>query len=318
MKAAIMDRYGSAEVFRIGELPLPEPGRREVRIAVRAASVNPIDWRIRSGSLRLVYPIRRPAVLGFDAAGVVDAVGEGVEGLSIGDNVYTRLDTRAGGAYGEAVVTPASAVARMPEGLGFEEAASLPLAALTAIQALRDVAGVRAGARVLINGASGGVGTLAVQIARAMELRVTGVCSGRNAEFVESLGAGRVIDYTKQDFTREGSYWEVIFDAAATRGFGHCRRALASGGTYVTTVPGPGVAAWMAAGLPGRLVGAKRAAFILMRPSGDDLRVLADWVASGAVRPILDSTFPLDRIAEAHRRSESKRARGKIVISIPR
>ena len=161
MKAAIMDRYGSAEVFRIGELPLPEPGRREVRIAVRAASVNPIDWRIRSGSLRLVYPIRRPAVLGFDAAGVVDAVGEGVEGLSIGDNVYTRLDTRAGGAYGEAVVTPASAVARMPEGLGFEEAASLPLAALTAIQALRDVAGgVNRAVHVEWHGEPGRPGTL--------------------------------------------------------------------------------------------------------------------------------------------------------------
>jgi NADPH:quinone reductase-like Zn-dependent oxidoreductase len=318
MKAAVIRGYGGAERLEIRDMPRPEPGSGQILIRVRAAGVNPIDWKIRQGKMRLVMPARFPLVLGFDAAGVVEAVGPEVPDFEPGDRVYACLDQRHGGAYAEYALAAQAVTAAIPAALSFEEAAAIPLAALTALQALRDKANLQPGDEVLINGASGGVGHFAVQIARILGARVTGVASERQREMLLALGADRFLDYAQEDFTDGEETYRVIFDVAGNASFRECDFILAERGVYVTTQVGP--ASWLSS-VKTRLTGlieekARRASLIITRPDGADLEDISRWVEKGLLRPLIDQVFPLEEIRRAHEAIESGHTRGKIVIRI--
>jgi NADPH:quinone reductase-like Zn-dependent oxidoreductase len=320
MRAAVIDGYGGSERLQVREVPDPgEPGPGQVRLRVRAASMNPIDWKMRRGSLRIVMPAKFPLSLGFDAAGEVDAVGPEVTRFQPGDTVYGGIDLRPHrGSHAELVLARESALAAMPRSLSFVEAAALPVAGLTALQALRDRGELAAGERALINGASGGVGHLAVQIAAAAGARVTGVTSGRNLDFVLSLGATEAIDYEEEDFAGRDDSWDVILDAVGSRSYQDCEPSLADqGGIYVTTNPGPrpflNAMFTSAASVFGQK---KRARWITVRQNAEDLALLASMVDQGRVRPEVQEVFPLERIAVAHELSAAGRVRGKIVIDL--
>ncbi len=312
MKAVVIDRYGPPEVLTVRDVPKPEPGPGQVRIQVQAASVNPIDWRIRSGSFRFLLPQKFPLILGLDVAGVIDAIGTNVEGFSLGDRVYSRLDLKGSGGYAEFTVTRASVVAPIPESLSFTEAAALPLVALTALQSLTRFGPVTSGQRVLINGASGGVGTAAVQIACALGAEVTGVCSESNAELVKSLGATKVIDYRSEDFTLGVERYHLIFDVVANRTYGACRRVVTDHGIYLTLFPSAAFFFWWLVTKFSR----RRVAFMDTKPSGGDLRFINRLVNDGKFKAVIDEVMPLENATEAHVKSESGHVRGKIVLTL--
>ena len=224
MIAAVIDRYGSPDVFRILEVDPPPVDPDSVLIKVKASSVNPIDFKVRKGLFRIKTNRKFPKILGFDVSGIVSQAGKNVQNFKVGDAVYTRLtwNWNPGGAYAEIVSAKADIVALMPPSLSYEEAAAIPLAGLTALQALRNVGKISAGHHVLINGASGGVGSFAVQIAKAFEARVTAVCSSRNAEFVRSLGADRIIDYAREKVTAVDEPVDIVFDTVGTSSLFEC------------------------------------------------------------------------------------------------
>ena len=347
MRAAVLTGYGGVERLELRELRRPVPGSGQLLVRVRAAGVNPIDWRIRQGRLRLLLPARFPIVLGFDVAGEVAAVGPEVADFEPGDPVYAMLDSRHGGGYAEYAVTGQATAAWKPEALSWEEAAAVPLAALTALQALRDLAGLQAGDRIAITGAAGGVGHFAVQLAAAaFGARVTAVAGPAHQDFVRHLGADRAVDYTREDFTAldavaaagdaaarraaggavdagnpggDPADYEAIFDAAGAYDFDFCEPALAPGGIYVTTRPGPAIFIAQLRAVLSRLIdrhGARRAAFLRTRPSGDDLAALADLVAEGRLRPAIDRVYSLDEVRQAHAASQAGHPMGKIVLRI--
>jgi NADPH:quinone reductase-like Zn-dependent oxidoreductase len=313
MQAIGFRRYGGPEALESLEASAPTLAPDAVLIQVAAAGVNPADWALRSGRLRFAVRLKLPFVPGSDVAGLVAAVGPGVTRFRPGDAVYAMLPTSAGGGYAPYAAVAEREAASAPPGLSFAEAAAVPLAGLTALQALRDHAGLAAGARVLINGASGGVGSFAVQIAKAMGARVTAASSRRNAELARGLGADEVIDYTSEDVTAAGAGYDVILDTASTHPFGRWRRALAPKGVVVTVAPTP--ANFVVARLT-RLGGGRRLEMFLVRPSGADLELLSGWITSGRVRPLIDRYYPLADAIAAHRHSESRRARGKLVLLV--
>ena len=315
MEAFGFRRYGSAGVLEPIQVEKPEVAADGVLIRVAAAGVNPADWRLRSGQLRFVARLKMPFVPGSDIAGVVEAVGPGVTRFRTGDPVYAMLPTLTGGGYAAYAAVAERDAARVPSGISPGEAAAVPLAALTALQALRDRAGLRPGGRVLINGASGGVGTFAIQIAAAMGARVTGASSGRSAELVRGLGAEKVLDYTREDVLAGGERYDVVFDAANVLSFGKVRRVLRPNGVFVTVNPiiGKFSPVWLA-----RFRGGRRMESVLVRPSGADLETLNAWISEGRVKPVIDRSYGLADVAEAHRYSEGGRAQGKIVLVVDR
>jgi len=318
MRAIVINGYGTSEQLTLTDLDEPRPGPRGVLIRVRAAGVNPVDWKIRSGMLKLVLWLRFPFIPGFDISGDVEAVGSQVTRFKPGDPVYAMLGPPRGGGYAELAVAPESAVARKAYSQSYIEAASMPVAGLTALQGLRDLGRLMPGQSVLINGASGGVGTFAVQIARALGARVTGVCGPKNKELVRSLGAELVLDYTKEDFTAPGKIHDVILDAVARSSFASCQRVLAPAGTYVTTLPNVGVLIQGMVLLPLlSLVGQRQRALTLFaKARREDLEYLASLADEGKLKPVIDRVYPLDQARAAHDQSESERTRGKIVLEI--
>jgi NADPH:quinone reductase-like Zn-dependent oxidoreductase len=273
-----------------------------VRIKVAAAGVNPADWRLRSGQFRIAMRLRLPFVPGSDIAGVVEAVGAEVHQFRPGDPVYAMTPAAQGGGYAERAIVAAEQVARAPQGISFAEAAGTPLVALTALQALRDKAQLRAGQRLLVYGASGGVGSFAVQIGKAMGAEVTAATSGRNRELVRGLSADEVLDYTRDDVAAARERYDVIFDAVNVLSFGKMRPALRPGGVMVSVNPiieqlSP---AWLA-----RFRGGRRLRSLFVQPSSTDLAQLAQWIAAGQVRAVLDRTYPLAEAAAAHMYSAS-------------
>lgn len=313
MKAAVIDHYGPPGVLKIRETPRPAVKPDQVLVEVHASSVNPIDWKIRNGSLRMLMGFKFPMVLGYDVSGQVVEAGSEVTRFKIGDQVYAKSNSKTGRAYAEYVVVGESALALKPRNISHEEAAAIPLAALTALQALREQGGIGAGSRVLVIGAAGGVGSYAVQIAKACGAEVAGVCGTGNVALVKELGADRVIDYKKENVMSASGPYDIVFDAVAAYSFSAVRPILRKKGAYISTLPSPGLAFSI---LWTRLVPGQKAHFILMKPLGADLRYLAELVEAGKMRSVIDSAFSLEDVARAHARSEAGHARGKIVIRV--
>ena len=316
MIAAMYTRYGPPNVVRVVEADKPIPADGEVLIRIRAASVNPLDWHLIRGSprvARLFMGLVRPKLTrpGADVAGHVESVGKDVNGFASGDAVFGGCR----GACAEYVCTPATALEKKPDNLTFDEAAALPVAGITALQGLRDNGHLSAGQKVLINGASGGVGTFAVQIAKAFGAEVTGVCSTRNVQMVRSIGACRVIDYTREDFTQSELRFDVLLDCAGNRPLRACRRLLNPGGRYVL-VGAPEPFRRIARMRLLSLFGGPRLVFFLARQKPGDLRFLAELAAAGKLRPVIDRRFTLSEVAEAIRYNEAGHARGKVIVTI--
>lgn len=327
MKALVQDIYGTSDVLRLDDVEDPVPGEGEVLVRIAAASINAADWHIMRGEPRVARLMDRKIfgrtaprerIRGRDLAGTVEAVGPGVVGWQVGDEVMGEDEA----TLAEYAAVPASCLARKPAGLSFEQAAALPLAAGTADLCLTAGA-VRAGHRVLVIGASGGVGTFAVQLAVRLGATVTGVCSTRNVELVTSLGASAVVDYTEQDFTRTGASYDVVVDLVGNRRLRDLRRVVAKGGTLVLSGggnPGEGrflgpVGLMAKGGLFGRLLGL-RVQIPMARPDGVRLAELAAMAAAGELRPVIERTFPLADAAAAIRHLEVEHARGKVVVTI--
>jgi NADPH:quinone reductase-like Zn-dependent oxidoreductase len=320
----MIDRYGPAEVVRIEERPVPEVGRDEVLVRVEASAVGVSDAVGRSGSpwfARLFFGLRRPKYprLGTEFAGTVERVGDGVSRFAPGDRVFGAAEVGAGATAEYVVVGEHGAVARAPGGLDAAHTVATVDGFLTALPFLRDVGAVEPGQSVLVNGASGTVGSAAVQLAKHLGASVTAVTSGPNAELVRSLGADRVIDRTREDFTTERDAYDVIFDAVGKRSFGACRRALTVHGIYLTTVPTAAIMLWAAWTRLSR--GGRRAAIAFTglrdsRTKGVELEQLAELVASGAFTPVVDRILPLDDLVAAHRRVESGHKVGSVVIAV--
>ena len=322
MQAVTYRCYGSPEVLEVGTVEKPVPGPDQVLVRVRAAAVNPLDWHYMRGSpylMRLMSGIGRPADtrLGRDFAGVVEAVGESVSRFDPGDEVFGG----AGGAFAEyVVVRETAAIAKKPANVSFEEAASVPVAAITALQAIRDHGQLEAGQAVLINGASGGVGTFAVQIAKSMGAEVTGVCSTRNVDMVRSIGADHVIDYKKEDYTHSDRRYDLIVDMVGNHSPRQNLRALEPNGRLVLV--GGGKGDWiepLKGPLRARLLdpfAEQGIVSMLARLRADDIGALAGLMENGAVRPVIDRQFSLQEVPAALEYSETGRARGKIVINV--
>jgi NADPH:quinone reductase-like Zn-dependent oxidoreductase len=316
--------YGTAEVLRLERIEKPVPADDQILVKVAAAAVNPLDWHYMRGSpylMRIGTGFRRPTELrlGVDYSGTVEAVGAKVTRFKPGDAVFGGRT----GAFAEYVVARADgSVTRKPDSLTFEQAAAVPIAAITALQGLRK-AGVQPGERVLINGASGGVGTFAVQIAKAQGLHVTGVCSTRNVELVRSLGADEVIDYKHEDYTAGNRRFDVIIDNVGNHPLLANRRALASGGRYILIGGGgPEAAQWigpMVSPLKAILLSpfiSERMEFLLADLNKEDLAALGELMQAGKVTPVIDRRYALREVPEAIRYVESGRARGKVIINI--
>lgn len=314
MKAVVFRKYGGIEVLEHAELPQSTPAPGKILIRVAAAGVNPSDALFRSGALKMFLRLKMPFIPGLDVAGIVENAGDSASRFKPGERVYAMLPNTEMGGYAEYALVDAESIAPIPTHLSFAQAAVVPCAALTALQALRDKAKLKAGDRVLVNGASGGVGSFAVQIARAMGAHVTGVTSKANLEFVRQLGASAVVDYTAGDVTQSEQRFDVIFDAVGMVPFARWKRILNVGGVAVTVNPilGSPLARWMAR-FNG---GGRRWESLLVKPLGTDLKQLNTWLESGVVCPIIESYYPLEAVAEAHRRIESKRTRGKLVLIV--
>lgn len=311
MKAVLYQKYGSPDVLELQEVDKPTVTEGEVLVRVHAASVNPLDWHFLRGKpfvvrifAGLVKPKRK--ILGADVAGRVEAVGGKVTQLQPGDEIFGNKS----GAFAEYLCVPEYGVVLKPANLTYEEAAAVPVAALTALQGLRDKGGIQPGHKVLINGASGGVGTFAVQIAKSFGAEVTGVCSTRNLDMVRSIGADRVIDYSEEDFTQTGGRYDLILDAVGNHSLSDAKRALHANGIYVAVAGSVGRALWIA------MTGRKRMVSMLTKSNREDMGFLKELLETGKVTPVIDRRYPLSEVAEALRYLEEGHAQGKVVITV--
>jgi NADPH:quinone reductase-like Zn-dependent oxidoreductase len=323
MKAIVYEAYGSADILEVKDVRKPDVEADQVLVRVRAASANPYDWHFMRGVpyiARTSMGLRKPkySLLGTDVAGEVEAVGNAVTRFRPGDAVFGFVGS---GGFAEYVSAPEKLLALKPANLSFQQAATVPLAAVTALQGLRDAGEIQSGQEVLIVGASGGVGTFAVQIAKWYGADVTGVCSTRNLEMVRSIGADHVIDYTREDFTRTGQRYDLILQLAGTASPSACRRALTPKGRLVLSsgdspgrIIGP-VSRIIKAVLLSPFVGQTLRPFVA-KPSSDDLQFLRELIEAGRVAPVIDRTYPLTEAADAIRYLETGRARGKVVITV--
>jgi alcohol dehydrogenase len=334
VRAIQMTGYGGNEVLQLAEVALPDPGDGEIRIDVRAAGVNPLDYKTRAGALRRIERYRLPVVLGNECSGVVSAIGRGVTRFAVGDEVMVRLAKDRIGAFAEHVVTVASLAAPKPRAASFVQAAALPLAGLTAWQALTEAAALRAGQRVLVHAGAGGVGSFAVQIAKHLGAHVAATASARNVDRVRSLGADEVVDYTREDFSRVLRGYDVVFDTVGGAVQRRSFRVLARGGRLVSIAGLPDAAALRARGasalavavvalvtLPRTLrarAASVRYRYVFMRPDGTQLAELGALVDRGVLRILIDKTFPLEAARDALAHVESAHARGKVVLEVPR
>lgn len=325
MRAIICTEYGSPDVFQLKEVEKPTPKDHEVLIKVHAASVNPLDWHFLRGTpflARFGHGFLKPKIkiLGADMSGRVEAVGINVKLFKLGDEVFGDLYPLGLGAFSEYVSVPENAALVLkPISISLEEASAVPVAAVTALWGLRDKGNIQSGQRVLINGASGGVGTFAVQIAKSFGTEVTGVCSTNNLEMVQSIGADQVIDYTQEDFTKSGQCYDLIIDNVGNRSVLDLRRALNPNGICVI-IGFSSMANLLQAMFMGPLVsmtGSKKITLMgEMKANKKDLDVIKELIDAGKVAPVIDRRYPLSEVAEAIRYLEEGHARGKVVITV--
>lgn len=324
MKAIVFTEYGSPDVLQLKEIEKPTPKDNEVLVKIQAASANPADWHIMRGEpflARLTNGLRKPnnPRLGADLAGRVEAIGKNITQFQVGDDVFGSMLLNRMGSFAEYVCATEESLVLKPAKLTFAQAAAVPLAAFTALQGLRDKGQIRRGQKVLINGAAGGVGTFAVQIAKSFGAEVTGVCSTRNMEMVRSIGADHVIDYTKEDFTRNGQHYDLIFDAVGNLSVSDCQRALSPDGIcsvagfttlarlFEVMLLGPIVSK-----IGNQEIGLMKTAYANKR----DLIILKELLESGKVVPVIDRSYPLRQTSEAIRYLEAGHARGKVIIAV--
>lgn len=313
MKAAVFHEFGPVDVLQVVDLAPPAPKEDEVLIRIRAAAVNPKDTFVRKGRFAALTGSRFPMGCGFDFSGEV-AEDAGPLGFEKGAAVFGMLDGWHGGTCAQYIAVKPHQLSRKPENLSFEEAAALPLVSLTALQALRDEARIDTGAHVCINGAAGGVGSMAVQIAKRCGARVTAVGSQTNHALLSELGADHCIDYHNEDVIRAGHRFDVFFDVFGNQLFDAVKPILTPQGTWVSTVlrPEVGEAVERTKNATGR-----KAKLVIVRAERRDLMQVCRWVEAGSIKPVIHDVFPLSGIADAHRQQESKHTRGKLVITIP-
>lgn len=332
MKAFIIDRYGKKEVGRIDQVPQPELRDDDVLIQIHAASVNALDSKIRSGEFKLILPYRLPLILGNDVAGTVIQIGSRVTRFKPGDEVYARPDQDRIGTFAELIAVKESSLAHKPSNLSMEEAASIPLVGLTAWQVLVETAKVRKGQKVLIHAGSGGVGTIAIQLAKHLGAHVATTTSTSNVEWVKALGADIVIDYKKQDFATQLRDYDVVLNSLGSDVLEKSLNVLRPGGHLISISgpPTPEFAAEQGLAWPLKQVlrllsrgirkkaGARKVtySFVFMRADGAQLSAITSLIESGIIKPVIDRTFPLEATAEAMTYVDSGRAKGKVVINI--
>jgi NADPH:quinone reductase-like Zn-dependent oxidoreductase len=316
MKAIIQRDYGSSEVFQLADVARPEAKENEVLVRARASSLNAGDFFTMRGSpwltrLMVGFPKPKNHIPGWDFAGIVEATGAGVTKFRPGQAVYAVAER----ALAEFVLVAEDKLALKPANLSFEQAAAVPSAAITALQGLRDAGSLQPGQKVLINGASGGVGSFAVQIASLMGAQVTGVCSARNVEMVRALGADAVIDYTRQDFTQNGQRYDLILDNVASHSFSELRRALTPQGLIVPNSGYGGMSYVFKAYLFSPFV-RQLGSMYLSNSNAKDLDLLREWIEAGKLKPVIDRTYPLQETAAAFQSIETDHPRGKVVITV--
>lgn len=323
MKAIVYEKYGPPDVLHLQEVEKPTPKEDEVLVKVHAASINAADWHLLTADIFLIrlmgMGLLKPKnpILGADVAGRVEAVGRNVKQFKPGDAVFGDVFGHGSGSFAEYVTAPASALVLKPKNLSFEQAAAVPLAAITALQGLRDVGHIQSGQKVLIQGASGGVGTFAVQIAKSFGTEVTAVCSTRNLEQARALGADHVIDYTKEDFTQSGQHYDLILAANGYHSLAAYKRALTPQGIYVMAGGAPAqlfqamlLGAWMSERNGKKLTG------VSAKSNHKDLLFVRDLAESGKIVPVIDGCYPLSKTADAFRYFEKVHAKGKVVVTV--
>jgi len=332
MKAFVIERYGKQEPLQLAEVPEPKLGEQDVLVQIYAASINPLDLKIRSGALKRILPLRLPLVLGNDLAGVVTRVGAKVQRFKPGDEVYARTDTRRIGTFAEFIAVAESNLALKPLSLSMEEAASIPLVGLTAWQALVEKGNLRKGQKVFIHAGSGGVGTLAIQLAKQLGASVATTTSSANVELVKSLGADIVIDYKKDDFAKTLRDYDLVLHSLGAEELEKSLSVLRPGGQLITLSGPPDPEFARDAGMPKLLqliVGLlsrrirKKArqrqvnyTFLFMRGSGEQLARLGELIDSGVIRPVIDKVFPFEATDQALAYVDSGRAKGKVVVKV--
>ena len=311
MRAVVIDRYGGPEVLRLATVPRPVPTRGQVLVRTRFIGVNPKDVIVRKGKFKIATGKKFPLIVGHDIAGEVVETGRGVD-LAEGDLVYGMINDFAGRGYAEYAAVDCQQIAHAPTSIGLDIAAAVPLAAQTALQALRDDAQLQPGQSVMINGASGGVGVFAVQIAKLLGARVTAVCSQRNTEMVKDLGADQVVDYGQVELVNLEDHFDVIFDVFGNYRFEKLNHLLTPRGTYVHTIPSARIFQDVAR----TFVRRQKAKLVIVKSRRRDLDWLRQHIDGGRLRVVVDRSFALEDVAEAHRYMETKRARGKVVLAV--
>ena len=311
MKAVVINQYGTAGELHVQEMPKPQPESHEVLIKVHVTGINPLDYKVREGAMKMMINKAFPIVLGAECAGTVEAVGEMVTAFKAGDRVVASLGA-VGGGYAEYAMTEEKNVAKLPDEVDFQQAAAMVVGGLTALQALRDHGHLRPGDHVLINGASGGVGTFAVQIGKLLDGYVTAVCSGENAELVRQLGADRVIDYHTADFTKDIQKYSIVLDAVGKSSLDECRDILTENGVYVSTLPS---AKRILEGVISAFTSQKSES-MMMKFAQEDMNWLLKRAADGRLHSVIERTYPLEAAAQAQEYSETGRVKGKLVLTI--
>jgi NADPH:quinone reductase-like Zn-dependent oxidoreductase len=314
MQAVMYDHFGDESVLSVREVPVPQPARGEVQVRVRMAGLNPIDYKLRSGMLRMVGRPKRPAITGADFAGEISALGPEVQGYSLGQRVFGSVNPLGGqGSCAQFVALSTDLIAPIPDGVSDEVAASLPVASGTALRALSDIAGLQHGQAILITGASGGVGASAVQFARSIGAHITGVCSTANVEYVRSIGAGKVIDYKTADWRKCDERFDVIFDAASAATFSSAKPRLSPDGIYIHTNPGPRV---ILDSIVARVVSRQRCVPFMLKVDAALLERLAKLAASRTIVPRVHEVIALDQVGSAQRRMQDGQVHGKICVRV--
>lgn len=327
MKAAVITEYGNADVLQIRtDIPKPQPAPNQVLVQVKAAGINPLDWRIRNGELKGLISTRFPMVPGHDAAGIVVETGREVSAFHVGDHVFGLFDANSKpsvrgfarpGTCAAYAITREDTLAKIPKGIDFVDAAAAPLAALTAYQTLHHKAGLQANQHILINGASGGVGSFAVQIAKAAGARVTAVCGPDNQDWVTALGADQVINYRETPVADLSDEYDLFYDVIVNQSFKRIKHLLKGGGLYISNVAtGATIASTLFHKVVAPLGIRQHNMHAWVMASGKDMQEIAGMMAAGTLKARIDQVFPLEKIREAHQRSESHHARGKIVVSV--